>query len=139
MEKHKGLLTIVISDPVLDFSVGNNRIGVQADTIVSVLGLLPVEGKTLATGGLKYDPQDGTFKFVKVKVEKFQMKELPEDKVDEVTGLVGNVLASVLGGLEIYKLDPSKAEEKLASLVLKDVQVVEDGVLVTLGAVKKKK
>lgn len=131
--RNKGLMSIKLSNPVLDFEGSRNRLGVAANAEVRLLGMIPFPGKILCDGALEYRPANGSFVFTDIKVKKFTFQGLPESKADEVTGLVGGAVLEVLGGLEIYRLDPKATEEKFAKLALKSVRVTDDGIVARLG------
>jgi hypothetical protein len=86
--KSKGLITVKLSHPVLDFKGSSNRLGVRADAEVRVLNVLPIRGLIDCDGSLLYKPETGTFHFTDVKVKKFSFKELPSSRADEINGLL---------------------------------------------------
>lgn len=131
--RNKGLMSIKMSNPELDFQGSRNRLGVAANAEVRLLGMIPFPGKILCDGTLEYRPANGSFVFTDIKVKKFTFQGLPESKADEVTGLVGSAVLEALGGLEIYRLDPKATGEKLAKLALKSVRVTDDGIVARLG------
>ena len=131
--RNKGLMSIKLSNPELDFEGSRNRLGVSANAEVRLFGLIPMPGHILCDGTLEYRPASGSFVFTDIKVKKFTFQGLPESKADEVAGLVGSAALGALGGLEIYRLDPHATEEKLAKLALKSVRVTNDGIVARLG------
>lgn len=131
--RNKGLITLKLSEPKLDFQGARNRLGVVADAEVRLLGMIPFPGTIQCDGTLEYRPQNATFVFTDIKVQKYTFKGLPESKADEVSGLVGSAALAALGGLEIYQLDAKATEEKLAKLALKAVRVTDDGIVAKLG------
>lgn len=135
--RDKGLMTVTIDDVDLDFTKKPDRLTVLGKAKVAFLGLIPVEGDVVVNGKVKYRPQSGSFHFTDIQLEKFHLEELPESKLDEVSGVLGSVVVAALGGLKIYTLDPNDAKENLAKLVLHDVNVNNKGITVTLGLTKK--
>lgn len=131
--RNKGLLSLKLANPKLDFQGARNRLGVAASAEVRIFGMIPIPGQILCDGTLEYRPENGTFVFTDVDVKKFTFNGLPESKMDEVSGLVGSAALSVLGGLEIYKLDPKASEEKLAKMALRGIRVTDDGIVAKLG------
>jgi hypothetical protein len=131
--KNKGLMTVRLWNPVLDFQGSRNRLGVSANAEVKLLGLVPLRGSMVCDGTLLYKPQTGTFVFTDVKVKKFNIQDLPSSRADEVSGLILSAALSALGGLEIYKLNPEESTEKIAKLALKGIRVRDDGIVVKLG------
>jgi len=131
--RNKGLLSLKLSNPQLDFQGSSNRLGVKADAEVRILRALPIPGTILCDGTLEYRPQTGTFVFTDVQVKKFNIRDLPQSYADDIAGLVGTAALGALGGLEIYQLNPEATEEKLAKLALKGVRVTDDGIVAKLG------
>ncbi len=131
--KNKGLMTVTVSDPVLNFNGSSNRLEVKANTVVRILGLIPIKGNVLTDGTLEYRPATATFHFKEVKIKEFNIKGIPESQLDQVTGLLGTVMLAVLGDIEVYKLNPTDTKENIGRLGLKGIRMVDDGVMVRLG------
>lgn len=131
--KSKGLMTVKLSKPVLDFQGSRNRLGVTADAEVKIFGMIPLRGLVICDGTLQYNKKNGAFNYTDIQVKKFSFKEIPESKVDQVSGLVGSAVLSALGGLEVYRLNPDDSQEKLAKLALKGVRITDNGVVAKLG------
>ena len=130
---NKGWMTVQLMQPQLEFLGNENRLRIVANVEVKFLGLLPVPGTATASGTLSYHPETGTFHYSDVKVEKFDLPNLPTGHYDEVTAQIGTLLLSSVNGLEIYRLDPKSTGDKLAELVLRGIKVRNDGIVVTVG------
>jgi hypothetical protein len=131
--RNKGLLSLKLSNPKLDFQGARNRLGVEASAELRILGMVPIPGSIVCDGTLEYQPQNGTFVFTDVQVKKFNIRDVPKTYADDIGGLVGTAALGALGGLEIYKLDANATEEKLAKLALKAIRVTDDGIVAKLG------
>ncbi|MDX6767279.1 MAG: DUF1439 domain-containing protein [Candidatus Methylacidiphilales bacterium] len=131
--RSKGLMTVKLANPQLDFEGSRNRLGVVADAEVRLLGMIPLPGKVDCDGTLEYRPKHGAFVFTDVKVKKFTIQGLSESRADEVSGIIGSAVLGALGGLEVYRLNPKATEEKLAKLALRSIRVTNDGVVAKLG------
>jgi hypothetical protein len=131
--RNKGLLSLKLSDPKLDFQGARNRLGVEATAELRILGMLPIPGSIVCDGTLEYRPETGSFVFTDIQVKKFNIRDVPSSYADDIGGLVGTAALSALGGLEIYKLDANATEEKFAKLVLKSIRVTDDGIVAKLG------
>jgi hypothetical protein len=154
--RSQGVLTLQITNPVLDFEGSKNRLGIAADVTVRVsLPKVPqvssalsgltskvvpsgtpkteVKGYMVLDGVLDYRPDTGTFVFSDVKVRKFDLQGLPRTELDSAAALATGTAVGALGGLELYKLDSTDWRQRLAKGVLKSIQVTNDGVLVKFG------
>jgi len=139
--RNQGLLTVQLMNPVLDFQGSRSRLGIQADAIVRMRELLPFQktvnaafkGHIILDGILEYRPATGTFVFGDVKVRKFEIADLPRSELDAVTGAVTGMAVNALGGLEVYKFDPTDWKGRFAKGILRSIRVTDDGVLATFG------
>lgn len=131
--RHQGLMTVKITDPVLDFEGSKNRLGLTAVAEVRFFGLVPVTGSVDADGTLKYLPETGEFQFTDIQVRKFNLKGLPQSQFDEVTAAIGTQIVGALGGLKVYKFNPDDAKERAAKAVLRGIRVTDDGIVAKLG------
>lgn len=139
--RNQGILTLQILNPVLDFQGSRSRLGIQADAVVRLRELIPFQkgldaafkGRILLDGVLAYEPATGVFSFSDVKVKKFEISDLPRSQLDAVTGMITGMAVNALGGLQIYKLDPTDWKGRFAKGVLRGIKVTDDGVLVKFG------
>ena len=131
--RSQGVMTVRISNPVLDFQGSRNRLGVIADTEVRILGIIPVRGKVHCDGSLAYRPETGAFVFTDVLVRSFQVDGLPESQADQASGLIGSAVLAALGGLEVYRLNPNEVHGRLASYTLRGIRITDRGIAVRLA------
>lgn len=145
--KSQGVVTLRITNPVLDFQGSKNRLGIRADVSVGIgapqvasflsqvtkAAKTEVTGYMLLDGTLGYKPENGTFVFTDIQIRKFAVDALPRTDFDQVMGLATSAVVNSLGGLELYKLDTTDWKQRLAKGVLKGITVTDDGVLVKFG------
>lgn len=145
--KSQGVITLRITNPVLDFQGSKNRLGIKADVAVGIgvpqvasflskvtnAAHTEVTGYMLLDGTMGYKPESGTFVFTDVKIRKFEVNALPRSDFDAVMGLATSAVVNALGGLELYKLDTSDWKQRLAKGVLRGITVTDNGVLVKFG------
>lgn len=128
-------------DPVIDLSVGDNRIGLTTNLEIQRENLpIVIKGKAKTTGALRYEGSDATFYMTDIKIE----------DVDLAMGLGNNTkikqrlleaanttLASSYKDIPIYTLRDSRGEST-ATALLQKVEVADKKIKLTLGLGEKK-
>ncbi|MDR1145642.1 MAG: DUF1439 domain-containing protein [Verrucomicrobiales bacterium] len=130
-----GLLKVTLSNPVLDFSEAKDKVIVDVDTEVSLLGLgfVSYKGHTQVEAGLGYQAADHAIRAERIKVLKVNVQGLPEGKHEEAVALIGQAVTPLLGSIALYQFDTNTTVGKLASAALKGFKVTDHSLIVIIG------
>ena len=131
-QKHCTMMVacVTLSQPVVRLTDGSPRIGLAADILVS-LGHREMPGQVTFSGVLRYVRYQGDFFLDDVQVDKFALTGVSPDMVQVVKQRGPDALRRALQGHPIYTLRGDSARQALATLAVRDVQVVDGKVRVT--------
>ena len=133
MEKKKFFITVVLSDPDIDLSVGNNEIGIFSHIEVSAPGGIKGSGTAKITGSLSYDPDKGEFFFKDPDIVSFESKDIPPEFLPKAKNIAQIAADQFLSVKPVYKLNDNNMKQKLAKAVLQSVKVDGNQLLVELS------
>lgn len=134
MEKKKFFITVVLSEPKVDLSVGNNEIGVFSHVEVIVPGGIKGTGTATITGSLSYDPDKSEFFYKDPNVVSLNVDGLPPKYLPNAKKIAQLAASKYLSARPIYKLKDENLKLKLVKAVLQSVKVENDLLLVELSA-----
>lgn len=141
VEQKMDPVTVVLSNPVVDFKAGPDRIGLTTDVKVGRDGwLLAVTGKARSSGKVRYEPSDSTFYLTEVKIEEVDLplKFANEARRTRTRELVN---ATVEGSLKDIPLDSlqNKSAKEAAGALIKSVKVKDDKLVIQMSFGQKSK
>lgn len=139
IEQKMDPVTVVLSNPVIDFEAGPDRIGLTTDVKVGRDGgLLAVTGRARSSGKVRYEPSDATFYMTEVKIEEV---DLPLKLANEArrTKMRELVNATIEGSLKDIPLDSlqNKNAQDAAGALIKSVKVKDDKLVIQMSFGKK--
>ena len=131
-QKHCTMMVacVTLSRPVVKLTEGSPRIGMSADILVN-LGHREMPGQVMFSGVLRYVRYQGDFFLDDVQVENFALTGVSPDMVQVVKQRGPDALRRALQGHPIYTLRGDSTRQALATLAVRDVQVVNGKVRVT--------
>jgi hypothetical protein len=127
---------VTFDNPKVSLLEGSDRIGASLDVRLNIgLGdaALPFAGVVEASGGIRYEPAEGTFYLSNPTIERLQVQGVPEKYASRVSAALTLALADYYSTRPIYTLNGADARQAAAKLVLKSVIVEHKQVVVTLG------
>ncbi|MDH3327574.1 MAG: DUF1439 domain-containing protein [Gammaproteobacteria bacterium] len=127
-EKKKFFVSVVVSNPKIKLTNGDNKIGINADILVKLPGGIESTGKIFIEGGINYKPKTGEFFFVDPEVKKIEFDKLPEKYNPNVVKVVDVSVKKVLAKTPVYKFKDDDLKHKLAKSTLKSVNI-KNGIL----------
>lgn len=136
VEKKKGLLTIILSEPVVKLHQDSNKIGIKTNMQANILGMLKGTGVTEITGSLSYNKDKGTFHLLDPVITTMHINKVPDKYQPKIKNLAQQALAKTMAKRPIYQLRDDTMKHKLAKATLKSVTVDKGKLLVKFGLFK---
>jgi len=133
MEKKKSFITVILSHPEIDLTVGNNKIGVSSQIAIVALGGISGSGKVKITGLLSYDSEKSAFFFKNPEVVSLESEDVPPLLLPKVKALTQLAVSQFLSKKPIYKLKDDNVKQKLTKAVLQSIQVENNQLLAELS------
>lgn len=133
LEKKKGFITIVISDPVVKLLKDSNRIGIKTNMAASIPGLINGTGMAEITGSLSYNKDKGTFHMLDPVITAMHIDKVPEKFQPKIKDMAQKSLSNTMATRPIYQLRDDDMKHKLAKATLKSVAVKEEKLVVEFG------
>lgn len=133
-KKYLMVLELTLADPLVALEEGSDRVGFGVSAMTNVIvNAEELDGQAQMTSGIRYNREVGSLVLVDPRVEQLTISLLPEKYEGGVREAASLAAHEFLDEYEIYKLDQSDFKQKIAKLVIKDVEV-EGGLLkITLG------
>jgi hypothetical protein len=133
-ERYLLVFELTLADPEVQLTEGSDRIGfgLSARTNVRVDGK-DVMGRALMSAALKYRAEKGALFLADPRVESLKMPVLPGEYEDDVLVAANLAAGKYLKDYQVYKLDPSDFNQRMAKSFLKDVVVREGSVKLIFG------
>ena len=134
------VIALRLSNPKLALENGSNRIAfgcdveanVKLDTSAEKIPG-PLRGTARLSGRLRYDPSDGTFYLDQPEVENFDVAGIPEKWRPKVNEAASKAVVEFLSRAPLYKLRPTDFKQAAARLILRDVDVADKKLVITMG------
>jgi len=134
MEKKKLFVKVVLSQPEVDLSVGNNKIGVFSNIEVIAPGGIKAEGKAKFNGSLSYNAENHEFYFHNPEIISLESNSIPPKLMPKVKELAQTTASTYLAKKPVYKLNDKNLKHKLAKSVLESIEVKNNKLMVKLSA-----
>ena len=133
IEKKKFLVTVTLSDPDVDLTVGEYQIGLFSNVHVHAPGGVKGKGEVKIVGALRYDAENGQFFFDNPKIEQLSSENIPPKVLPTVKELAQLSVSKYLETKPVYKLSDEKLKHKLAKAMLQSVKVEDNHLLLKLS------
>lgn len=135
-KKHLGLFEVKHSNPRIVLMSVADRLRFAMDAELS--NLIGQTGNRLSgtaevTGGLRYDAERYEFYLTEPKVERIDIKGIPESIATKVEPAFQILTQEALERLPIYKLEPTDIKKVTARTVLKRIAISNGNLVVILG------
>jgi len=123
LEKKKYLMTVVLSNPVVDLTRGNNEIAMFCHIDVFAPGAIKGSGMGKISGTLSYDSDMGAIFFNNPEVVSLQIRHVPEKYIPGVKKVIQMVVNKFLTKHPVYRLKADTLKHKVARLTLTTIKV----------------
>jgi hypothetical protein len=130
------IFTLTLKNTEVLLKNGSDRIGVLTHVEMSVRLGDKSEGRSgsiQAMTGIRYDPETFRFYLQKPQVEDILIEDVPSKYTDMVEKAGREILETFLDEIHVYTIDDKDMKMKLARAVLKDVNIVNGSLRITLG------
>ena len=133
------VLSLKFEQPNLSLQKNSDRIAFGCKVITNIAisssgsGKESIGGRLEASGALRYDGSKAAFYLDDPQIAKLDIEGIPEKYQTKVESAVKKALVEFVNRAPVYKLKKYKTKELAASLILKDVQVRDSSLFVTLG------
>ncbi|MBP9778249.1 MAG: DUF1439 domain-containing protein [Rickettsiaceae bacterium] len=133
MEKNKFFITVTLSNPDVDLSVGNNEIGIFSHVEITAPGGVKGTGRAKITGTLSYDPEKKEFFFKDPKIVSLEADKVPSTFIPKVKEIAQIAANNFLSTRPVYKLTDENLKHKLAKAALQSVKIENNQLLLELS------
>lgn len=134
MERQQYFLTVVLSEPDIDLSVGNNEIGVSSKVAITAPGGMKGSGSAKITGSLDYDPETHAFYFRNPNIVSLESEDIPPEMLPQIKDMAQSATSKILSTQPIYTLSGEDLQQKVARTMLKSIKVENRKLLIELEA-----
>ena len=130
--QEKMLVTVTLSDPVLELGIEGNKLGMSSNIGISAPGGIKGTGRAKIIGNISYKKQTGELFFYNPTITQIEIDQIPSEFHSNVKELAQYALSSAIKNKPIYQLRDDDPRQKMAKSMLKSVEVVPGKILVTL-------
>lgn len=134
------VFTLRFSNPNMELEDGSNRIAFGCDIetklklqINSEDGVGVLRGTGKLSGKIRYESSEGAFFLDEPTVESLDVGGIPEKWRTKVNESAYKATREFLSRAPIYRLRPTDLKKAAARLVLRDVQVIDKKLIITMG------
>ncbi len=130
-----GIFDVVLTEPRVDLVDGSDRVKAGVDVTLNIkLGgqSLPLGGTIDVSGGVEYRPEKAEFFLTNSVIEDIQIQGIPALYSKKASSVMTSAISYFYETRPIYVLDDSTAKNIATRLVLKDVDVHNEKLVVTL-------
>ena len=138
-EDYLFIFNVTLENPRVDLIEGSDRIAGGLDAILNVkLGDsdVPVGGALDVSGNVRYAPEEGAFYLANPQIDKVRLQGVPERFANRANNALSLAIAEFYRERPIYRLSESDVKHAAAKMVLRDVNVKDEVLYVTLGLAK---
>ncbi len=90
-------------------------------------------GRCTLTSGIRYDSQTQEFFLDDASFDRLEIQGIPDEYLEHVTKVASEAAKEFVGSKPVYTLEAKDGKTAAAKLLLKDFEVKEQSVFVTLG------
>jgi hypothetical protein len=128
-ERYLFIFEVTLDNPRIDLIDGDNRISGGVDVTLNVYlsdQPAPLGGAVDISGGVRYEPETGSFYLTDPHVENVRIAGVPDRYANRANEAISFALEDFYKARPIYVLSPHDARTSAARLVLKDVYVEDE-------------
>jgi hypothetical protein len=130
------ILKIDYHNPEVKLLEGRDRVQIGLDATLNIKLSTELEelgGGVTLTSGIRYDVDEYAFYLSDVVLERLDIQGVPEKLMGQVRDAVTQAAEETLAKYPVYMLDGADAKKQAARLLLKDFEVKQQAVYITLG------
>ncbi|MGJ8642025.1 MAG: DUF1439 domain-containing protein [Luteolibacter sp.] len=135
-KKYLLIFEIIYSNPVVTLLEDEDRIEVGLDATLNIRvdkELKELGGGCTITSGLRYDAETQEFFLDDAVFSRLEIQGVPESYLEAVTAFSAKAAKEYIEKCPIYRLKATDAKTTAAKLLLKDFEVKDQAIYVTMG------
>jgi len=133
IKKEQMLITVTLSDPVLELGGQNHNIGVTANMKIQAPGGIQGTGSTKIVGDISYKKETGSFYLYKPKIAHIEIDQIPAQFHSNIKDLAQLALSNSISKKALFTLKDNNEQQRLAKSVLQSVTVAPGKLVVVLS------
>ncbi|NNE42054.1 MAG: DUF1439 domain-containing protein [Marinicaulis sp.] len=133
------IFNVKLDNPRVDLIDGAGMFGGGADAIVTVSFMgrdIMASGGTDFTSGVRYEPSEGAFYLTNPSITNLTLNGLPPTLTNRAKNAMSLALAEFYRDRPIYVLSDEDMRQQAAKMVLRDVEVKDEVLHITMGLAK---
>jgi len=127
------LYQVELTHPQVILREGSDRIGLRLDVTGNVMQQLPLSGRTLMEGHLRFEPKSGAFYLEDAELKELDIDGLPAQYTSEIRGLAQQTAREMLRTRPVYVLGQSGEEKTVMGREIKSVSVRRGKLIIELA------
>jgi len=128
------LIKLTFDEPDIAFVAANNAISVTMQLDVRVASIIKSSGIVSVSGVPSYRADEAAFYLKDLSVDQLQIKGLPDKYSKQVRSTLSSSLKLFYQQRPIYKFRDDSTKQRLARLVLQDVNISDSQLVVKFGS-----
>jgi hypothetical protein len=131
--KEHMLITVTLSDPVLELGGQNHNIGVTANMKIQAPGGIQGTGRTKIVGDISYKKENGSFYLYKPEIAHIEIDQIPAEFHANIRDLAQLALSNSISNKALFTLKDNNEQQRLAKSVLQSVTVTPGKLVIVLS------
>ena len=132
IQQEKFLVTVILSDPILELAKDSDQIGLFANIKMTAPGGIQGSGRAKIMGNIRYKSETGSFYLNNPKIAHIEVDQIPEQYHSNIKELAQMALTNTMTNRALFTLRDDNKQEKLAKSVLKSVTVNSGKIIINL-------
>lgn len=133
MEKTKFFVTVTLSNPDIDLSLGEHKLGLFSDIKLSAPGGIKGTGSLKIIGALEYHADEGAFYFKDPQIVSLESQNISAKMLPKVTELAQLAVQEFMSSEPVYRLRDDDLKQQFAKSMLQSVTVEKGKLIIELG------
>lgn len=134
LRHQESFITVSVTEPKALLTEGSDKLGFSGIVETVLFGNMKANANVELRGNVIYRAEQGAFFMSDIEVISLISEQIPPQQLPNVKRIVASMMNQLLDKQPVYVLNEAKTEEKLAKAILKEVNIKNGKLLLTLSA-----